>query len=795
MTRDTTDSPELPVSASLDIRLLGSPEWAVDQMPAAMADPRAAVLVAMIVLDGALPRTRAAETFWPQSEGKARTNLRVLLHRVQHAIGTRLFGAGDRLTLLPHVTVDLAGTDTQIVDRCLQLGSSNIQLLDGVDLGDLPEASRWLSEARRQVAQRVVRSHVAWLESHRSPDHLAQAAAVADSLVSIDSLSEIGYREQMRIHAERGDRAGALAAFEHCRRELKQHLGTSPDPQTTALHRSILRVRDEGGAADGAPAPRPLLQREQELADMDKALAARRIVIVEGPSGSGKTALLRQFARQRSDFYWAVESSDSAAPLAGLVRIASHVAQLARASGDDTLPPVVEFLKDLQRRDPDGVAAIDLPSLARGAASAAAVLQHAGHRAVVIDDVHLLDDLSLDVLAHIVHASWELMPWCDFVLAYRPVRARRKVRALCEKLALDGRLRLVHPGMLRREAALALMAHAGTPAPHDLAAADRLVAMSGGTPGVIVELIALQAPVTADSPPASLPPQIRSILLERLRSCSSTADGLAQLASVAGTSFSVGLAATIAGLSSWKVAEKWNELLLAGVFDARGFAFPLMELAVRASVPDAVRQFMHGEVAKALEREGAPPERLAGHWQQAGDMARAAPFARAAAAACLQAGHLDDAIAALERMVLTPGGACAEGDTVALLQLAALYLQADRPDRVPEALEAAARTPASTLERGARTALGGRTLLAMREYGAASAALSSALPLVEGDAHLLRSVQCWATRAAQLAGDPVPANATRLPDLVEPFVWDPDGIPVHTPLDGQRCLAELQAGA
>jgi len=785
---------------TLDIRLLGTPGWAVGGSFAPIADPRAAVLVAMIVLDGPLPRTRAAEIFWPRSEGKARTNLRVLLHRVQHAMGGRLFAPGDRLTLLPHVTVDLAGTDADLVDRCLDLGPSNAGLLGGVDMADLPEASRWLSDARRQLEQRVVRCHVAWLEAHRGSEHLARAAAVAESLVSIDPLGEIGYREQMRIHVERGDRAGALAAFERCRRELKEHLGTAPDPQTTALHRSILRVRDDAGAPADSPAPRPLLQRERELGDMDKALSTRRVVIVEGPSGAGKSALLREFARRQPAFYWAVEPADGAAPLAALVRLATRVGQMSAPSTHKAaMGRALDFVKGLQRHDPDEISASHLQALALGTTRTAGVLQQAGYRTVILDDVHLLDDTSIDVLAHVLQAGRELMPWCDFVLAYRPMRGRRKVRALCEKLALEGRLHLIHPGALRRDAVLALMGHEPDAVPAVQAAADRLVAMSGGTPGVLVEMISLQTHATREPGPASLPPQIRSILLERLRSCSSTAEGLAQLASVAGASFSVGLAAKIAGLSSWKVAEKWNELLLAGVFDARGFAFPMIESAVRDSVPDAVRQFMHGEVAKGLEHEGAPSERLAFHWQQAGDTARAAQFGRAAAADCLRRGDLDGAIGALEKVVFTPGGSCAEGEPLALLQLAALYLQAHRLDRITEVLEAAARSPAGPLERGARTALGGRTLLAMREHGAASAALASALPLLEGDPRLQRAVACWAARAARLAGadqpDSLPAGPEALAELASELAWDPEALPVHTPADGQACLAELRAVA
>ena len=127
-------APAAAGSATLEVRLLGCADWTAGDRASAVPDARAGVLIAMVALDGPLPRNQAAEMFWPRSEGAARTNLRVLMHRLKQAAGVPLFAPGDRVALLPHVHVDIAGSDAEIVERCLQLGTSSLRLLHVIEM-------------------------------------------------------------------------------------------------------------------------------------------------------------------------------------------------------------------------------------------------------------------------------------------------------------------------------------------------------------------------------------------------------------------------------------------------------------------------------------------------------------------------------------------------------------------------------------------------------------------------------------------------------------------------------------
>jgi len=620
---------EALLDRSASIRLLGEAECrTTDGGVTRITDARVATLLAMVALEGAMPRTRAADLFWPQSGGTARTNLRVLLHRSQKTFGLKLFTSGDVIELAPNLSVDLNAPDSQLVQDCLASGAAGLRLLSSLELPEgLTEAASWLADARHQVEQRLTRSLIAWFERADEAADLSQSMALAEALISLNPLSEVGYQELMKALVGKGDRSAALAVFERCRKELQEHLGTHPSRTTVELHRQILRSRAEGHQESAVAR---LIQRETEIEQIGSALSKRRIVIVEGPSGMGKSALLRHVAHERGDIYWRITEQDSTRAFATFHRAALHLIERAGALPDHDAAALAAAGQALERLGPGREAAApgSTRSLVQLAVDLIQLTRRERNFALIVDDLHLCDDDSLEVLSTLITDSAELMPWCDFVLAYRPMRARRRVRALCEKLAASGRLKLVQPAALTAASVQRMLAEEGTPLPAGLV--DDAVRLSGGTPALLMGL--LQACHDHGSLDGLPTPAMRSLLLQRLGSCSSTAEGVARLASVAGASFSVRMASDITGLSSWRVAEKWNELLLAGVFDAKGFAFPLLETVVYESVPETVRQFMHGEVAAVLERHGATAAELAHHWRMASDMTRAAAYEQQLAA-------------------------------------------------------------------------------------------------------------------------------------------------------------------
>ncbi len=103
-------------------------------------------------------------------------------------------------------------------------------------------------------------------------------------LLALEAWREEAHRGLMRLLAESGQRAAALAQYETCRRILEEELGIPPDAETQALAEAIRSgkidrvIRWQGDKVNSiserpvTPSlpipPTPLIGREQELAEL-----------------------------------------------------------------------------------------------------------------------------------------------------------------------------------------------------------------------------------------------------------------------------------------------------------------------------------------------------------------------------------------------------------------------------------------------------------------------------------------------------------------------------------------------
>ncbi|MEU3287095.1 BTAD domain-containing putative transcriptional regulator [Streptomyces longwoodensis] len=181
--------------------------------------------------------------------------------------------------------------------RAAALLRDALVLWRGPALPDLPDAHAErarLTELRLAAVQDRIEADLAL---GGGPELVPELRA----LLAEQPLGERLYGLLMRALHAGGRPAEALAVYEEARRVLAEELGADPSPELAALHLDLLR----GTPAGSRPRlPVPLTRfvgREAELARIDGALRAARLVTLTGPGGAGKTRLAVEAARARTE--------------------------------------------------------------------------------------------------------------------------------------------------------------------------------------------------------------------------------------------------------------------------------------------------------------------------------------------------------------------------------------------------------------------------------------------------------------------------------------------------------------
>jgi DNA-binding SARP family transcriptional activator len=536
--------------------------------------------------------------------------------------------------------------------------------LAGFSLRDSPSFDDWqyfqAERLRRELAGTLERLAAAQVGQHRWDE----AVDAARRFLSLDPLHEPAHRQLMRIYAWSGRRGAALRQFQACQRVLADELGVEPLEETVAVHQAIQTGRlpppppvavpapplaptpeprpslsappvgeRSPAAGSGAPVvhspPVPLVGRGREWAALVDAYAGvatdGRLVVIEGEAGIGKTRLAGELAGHARSLGAAVvggrcyeeEAAVAYGPFIEGLRAAlaagrrlDGVAPHWLAEARRLLPELVETHPGLPEPGPlDGPAAgrqflegVSQVLLAACAGPVPGVL--------VLDDLHLADEASIDVLAYLIHRL-EGRPLL-VVACWRSeqVPAEHRLRRLAAEARRTGHAALLE---LRRLDAAEVAELVSAVAPARAAAAGLLHERTEGLPFLVLEYLAALA---GDGELPALPPGgARDLLTARVRGVGDTARQVLAAAAVLGRSFDVDTARAASGRSDEEAVAALEELAARGLVhevagDVYDFGHGLVRDLVYSQTSLARRRLLHrraGETLAAAARGRRPP--------------------------------------------------------------------------------------------------------------------------------------------------------------------------------------------
>jgi TolB-like protein/DNA-binding SARP family transcriptional activator len=219
----------------------------------ALAQPkRMAVLAYLAIHEGSCRRDSLLPIFWPeQDQEHARAALRKVVYHLRQALGERaVIGLGEEEIAFGDEAVRC---DAREMRRALGRGEVENamalyrgDLLPGFFLAEVPDFECWLDAERERLRQEAARGAAALAERCEAAGDLESAVEWTRRRLALGPADESAVRRLICLLEKAGDRAGAIAAYEHFCLHLRLTYDLEPAAETRAL---MDRVRASSDAS------------------------------------------------------------------------------------------------------------------------------------------------------------------------------------------------------------------------------------------------------------------------------------------------------------------------------------------------------------------------------------------------------------------------------------------------------------------------------------------------------------------------------------------------------------------
>lgn len=679
----------------LHLLLLGTPElWLGNEQIILPTRKTLALLVYLALAGNRQSRERLMVLFWPESDEKrSRGALRTTLTYLRRALPTSvaanlLHSSGDQIELdMTHLIVDAQQLAEAVEKRdatqlTAVLTHHRGSFLEGFTLADAPSFEEWATVQREQLQRQLAQLFDQLSQQQLAARQFAEATTTAVRWRSSNPLDEAAHRRLIESYLLAGNQTAARQAYEQCRAVLAAELGVAPAPATQAMIKRLRVDAPQPPPQPGAtPNNRPIGSVfVGRIAEHSKLVAwwqmgQTQIVTIQGEPGIGKTRLVAEFLR-----WVAVQGGDivqgRAFEAGGRLPYQPLIDGLRQRLEQENAPEdllsdvwlaaLSRLLPELRDRYPDLPATTAderlavtelLEAIARLGQSLA---QKGGGKTAVwfIDDLQWADAATLDALFYCAR-SW--------ATSQTPLLLLFTIRS--DALALDASL-AAWLAQLHREVTMTHLGlgplSAGETSeliarwqmiPTDLTAlGDWLYRETGGHPFYLSETLQAwreegNAAWIATQTRLVAIPNVRQLVLSRVRQLSLAGRGLLTAVSVLGRPASFAQLCQVARLDDETALLGLDELLARGLLaETNHLAYPysFTHDHVRDIVYDeagaARRRVFHHRAYTALLVETPPAAELAHHALAAGLAEAALTHSAAAGAEAMAVFALRDAV-------------------------------------------------------------------------------------------------------------------------------------------------------
>jgi DNA-binding SARP family transcriptional activator/tetratricopeptide (TPR) repeat protein len=663
-----------------------------------------ALLVYIAVENRVHRRDRLAELLWPNvSATEARHSLATALSVLRPRVGIEaLETSRDQVRLLPgSVRLDLERLEAgDILGSELTAPLEVAPFLDAFDVSESAEFTHWKDRVQARLLPVIKDALLVLMDRCRRTGDTRQIERLADRMLALDELSEEAIRAKMEARAFAGDRLTALEIFEEWKAKLAEELQAVPSDLVEGMAVRLRRRGWERTTLANIPnvptdqwRGRPFIGRAAEYCvlyelweGVPKGIPGHALIL--GDSGVGKTTLVQRLttaaglegaAISRVQCY-DVEREIPYSTLSGLIiglmdrPGVSATSPEALAELSRTVPQVRQRFPHLPRPNDSQGETVRIRLTEAFLEMLTAIAEE--HPVVlVVDDLHLADDVSLAVL-HLVMRRARGLPIMvvlvarsgEMAQATQALRLRESGSALgiteidLAPLSEDESREMLEslvpsdepqPGVTSRRALL--RAAAGFPMVLELLVQDWKVS---GEQSLALAIDAMTTDLRSHAAGRSAYTKI----LDRItRSLDNITQNVLNMAAILGRRLNelenYGIVDLSIGQTMTGLADLVNRRVLRDGATGLEFANELIRTACYIGVPTSLRHLLHSNIADRLISRTTPAAEdlrleIAWHCMRAGRCTEAISYLLEGARHAMRAGALEAGEKALSSALL-----------------------------------------------------------------------------------------------------------------------------------------------
>lgn len=598
-------------------------------------------LTAYLALEGSASRAELAALLWEASDDRARANLRSELYRLRDtAFAGVLEESAGRLRLAAGVETDLGRFERLLAhgEWAQAIALRRGVLLEGFMVSDAPDFEEWLLLARERWQERYAQTLAAYASSLLGLQDWTKACEVFERLLEVDPWREETVRGAMRALAQAGESSMALERFERFSTTLRENLGIEPASETLALAaelrlaRRLTAVKPQSSSLEATS--NPLVGRMREWAQLEAAWKANKFLFIVGEPGVGKTRLALEFAASKGHFgLIECRSNDVAAPYAMFTQ---HLRNALPRVPLETLPAWVrsELGRLMPEYAPEEDSSTEHISLEGKLRLFEAVTQFLlqsmqGSSSLILDNAQFFDAASFELGAYLATRVGQGQAAIRSILTFRRGELQPEVQTRVDEFVRSNEAILIQLEPLELSAVKQWLEQD----PTSTLEAERVHRATGGNPFFVLETLREWHESGGIESVLPRSAAVGALLQTRLERLNKRSRDLARVAAVAGSSFTLLVAARVLNTDALTLIEANEQLEHDGIMRAGRFGHDLMLEAVLDGTPALTRTLLHTRVLEALEavpfERGQAAERLR-HARAAEDVSRALYWAERA---------------------------------------------------------------------------------------------------------------------------------------------------------------------